>query len=317
MPLSAHGQCSRRGRAWTPAARPRAPRAAARPARGARAACRGSPPRRRPGGTRGTRTRRPTAPAKMKPSCAAAFVSAGSDAGVRTISSPLPSTSSSTWLVTVTGNASLPSRPSAPSSWRKSSSARSSGISRACSSTRYRRSAPRSKTTPRSAPSAATSRFVCSIESPRSVAPHATALGDERVRGDRLDAERPEHERQHERRRGVAVVDDDPEVPRADRLDVERARAGRSRSSRHARRVRDRRRPRRSGDAPELLRVKCFSISFCSRRRERDPRPLEELDPHHLGVGRRCADVDAGRRSPPSSAGAGSRRRERRAGRRR
>ena len=56
----------------------------------------------------------------------------------------------------------------------------------------------------------------------REVRPTLVALGDERVRRDRLDPERPEDERQHERRCGVAVVDDDPEVPRADRLHVER-----------------------------------------------------------------------------------------------
>ena len=46
------------GRACSPAARRRAPRAAARPARAARAACRGSPRRRRPAGTPGRRSRR-------------------------------------------------------------------------------------------------------------------------------------------------------------------------------------------------------------------------------------------------------------------
>ena len=45
---------------------------------------------------------------------AAACVSAGASARVRTISSSVPSTSRSTWLVTVTGNASLPWRPFEP-----------------------------------------------------------------------------------------------------------------------------------------------------------------------------------------------------------
>ena len=44
----------------------------------------------------------------------------------------------------------------------------------------------------------------------------------ERVRRDHLDAERAEHEREHERCRRVAVVDDDPEVALADRVLVER-----------------------------------------------------------------------------------------------
>ena len=43
----------------------------------------------------------------------------------------------------------------------------------------------------------------------------------EPVRGDRLDSERPEQQRQHERRRREAVVDDEAEAARADRLDVE------------------------------------------------------------------------------------------------
>ena len=41
-------------------------------------------------------------------------------------------------------------------------------------------------------------------------------------RGDDLDAERLQHERQDERRGGVAVVDDDdPELALADRVDVQ------------------------------------------------------------------------------------------------
>ena len=39
----------------------------------------------------------------------------------------------------------------------------------------------------------------------------AQLLGEEAVRRDRLDPERAEHEREHERGRRVAVVDDDPE----------------------------------------------------------------------------------------------------------
>ena len=39
--------------------------------------------------------------------------------------------------------------------------------------------------------------------------------------------------------------------------------------------------------------MKCFSTSFCIAA-YLDPRRLEELDPHDLGVGRADADVDAG-----------------------
>src|SRR5919108_2744858 len=43
----------------------------------------------------------------------------------------------------------------------------------------------------------------------------------ERMRGDGLDTERPQEQRQDERGRRVAVVDDDPEAPAADRFHVE------------------------------------------------------------------------------------------------
>src|SRR5205085_4317993 len=51
--------------------------------------------------------------------------------------------------------------------------------------------------------------------------PRVLPLGREGVRGDGLDAERAEDEREHERRRRVAVVDDELEPALADRLDVE------------------------------------------------------------------------------------------------
>src|SRR5439155_22932440 len=47
------------------------------------------------------------------------------------------------------------------------------------------------------------------------------AVGRKAVRGDRLDPERAEQEREHERRRREAVVDDEPEPAGADRLDVQ------------------------------------------------------------------------------------------------
>src|SRR5262249_60114430 len=46
-------------------------------------------------------------------------------------------------------------------------------------------------------------------------------VGRETVRRHGLDAERPKHERQDERRSGVAVVDDEPEVARADYIPVD------------------------------------------------------------------------------------------------
>jgi len=43
------------------------------------------------------------------------------------------------------------------------------------------------------------------------------------MRADRLDTERPEHQRQHVRGRRIAVIDDDPKIALADRGQVERA----------------------------------------------------------------------------------------------
>src|SRR5256885_2026167 len=47
------------------------------------------------------------------------------------------------------------------------------------------------------------------------------AVGREPVRGHGFDTERPEQEGQDERGSREAVVDDEPEAPRTDRLDVE------------------------------------------------------------------------------------------------
>ena len=88
---------------------------------------------------------------------------------MRITSRLLPLTISSTWLVTVIGNASLPLRPFELIRRRNSRSACSTGISRACSSIRKSRSPARSKTTPRSAPIAVTSRLLCPTASRRLV----------------------------------------------------------------------------------------------------------------------------------------------------
>src|ERR1051325_3750084 len=126
----------------------------------------------------------PTAPAKMTPSSAAAFVSSASEAGVRITSSLLPLTISSTRLVTVTGNASLPRRPVVPIRRRKGSSACSTGISRACSSIRKSRSPARSNATPRSAPIALTRRFAWPTDSRSEGIPCVPCHGHEPGRGD-------------------------------------------------------------------------------------------------------------------------------------
>ena len=66
------------------------------------------------------------------------------------------------------------------------------------------------------------------------------ALGREPVRRDRLHAERPEQQRQHERRGREAVVDNDAEAARADGVDVETPEQVLSVGLAYARRIRDR-----------------------------------------------------------------------------
>ena len=104
------------------------------------------------------------------------------------------------------------------------------------------------------------------------------------MRGDRLDAERAEHDRQDDRGRRVRVVDDDPESARLDPLDVERpqkvVRVGL-------------RRPRGRRDlchlvvrgAAELLPLEVLLDLLEELGRRLDPRRLEELDLHDLGIG--------------------------------
>src|SRR5881392_2327036 len=147
----------------------------------------------------------------MTPSSAAALVSSASEAGVRITSSLLPLTICSTRLVTVTGNASLPRRPLVPIRRRKSSSACSTGISRACSVERDAEvGADR------------VDEAFCLADRLPERGRSLRALLREAVRADRLDADRAEDERQHERGRGVAVVDDDPEAARLDGPPVQR-----------------------------------------------------------------------------------------------
>ena len=83
----------------------------------------------------------------------------------------------------------------------------------------------------------------------------------ERVRRDCFDAQRPQHERQHERRGRIAVVDDDPEPTPSDRLAIQVGEQVVGIALACAGRVADR------TDVPAATRrsscrLKCFSISF-------------------------------------------------------
>ena len=110
---------------------------------------------------------------------------------------------------------------------------------------------------------------------------------------DRLDAERAEDDRQDDRRRRVGVIDDDPESARPDPLDVEGAqeivRVGLGR-------------PRRRrdladlvvGGAAELLSLEVLLDLLDELGGRLDPRRLEELDLHDLGIQSARAYVDPG-----------------------
>ena len=220
-PSAPTGRQAGGGRRWSAAARRRAPRAAGRPARAARAACRGSRPRRRRAGTPGRRRhlrlrpRRRRRPRRPRP--ASARPGPRASAGPR---GPPRRRVSSTRLVTVTGTATVPRFPAAPSRRRNRSSVCSTGSSWPCSSTRNSRSPARSKTAPRSAPIAETSRFAWPIDSAQRRR-RGGLVGREPVSGHRLDLERSEQQREDEGARRVAVVDDEPEAARADRVGVE------------------------------------------------------------------------------------------------
>ena len=112
------------------------------------------------------------------------------------------------------------------------------------------------------------------------------------MRGHRLDAERPEDERHHVGGGRVAVVDDDPEAALADRLDVERREQVLRVALADAGRVVDRADAVDRG-AAQLAAGEVLLDLLLQRRRQLDPRVLEELDPDHLGVGRADADVEA------------------------
>ena len=136
---------------------------------------------------------------------------------------PCPRRARSTRLVTVVGKARRPRLPSEARRRRKRSSSCSTGTSRAFSSTRKIRSAAGSSDGPeigadgRDEPLGLAERL-----GERDRLAGVAPLADVRVRRDRLDVERAEHQREDEGRRREGVVDDDAEAALADRLDVER-----------------------------------------------------------------------------------------------
>ena len=113
------------------------------------------------------------------------------------------------------------------------------------------------------------------------------------MRADRLDAERPEHERQHVRRGRVAVVDDYPEVALADRVGVESPNEILRVRLAHARRVGDVA-DRVVRGAAELEAREVLLDLLLHRRGQLDPRLLEEADLDHFGIRVVDADVEAG-----------------------
>ena len=214
---------------------------------------------------------------------------------MRTTSSCESSTSRSTWLVTVTGKASLPWRPFEPSRRRKRSSACSTGTSCACSSTRWSRSAERSKTAPRSAPTTGHEplRLADRGREPGGRVGVVGPLAGEGVGGHDLHSERAEHERQHVRGAGEAVVDDDAEAAVAHGVGVDRReQLGRVRLA-HPRGIRDAA-DLAGRDATELAAREVLLDLLLHRGAHLDSGRLEELDPDHLGVVRADADVEAG-----------------------
>ena len=113
------------------------------------------------------------------------------------------------------------------------------------------------------------------------------------MRGHGLDTEWPEQERQDERRSREAVVDDEPEAPRADRLDVEAVEQVLRVGLAHPRRIADRA-DVAEADAAELAAREVLLDLLLERRRELDARLLEELDLHDFRIGLARADVEAG-----------------------
>ena len=108
---------------------------------------------------------------------------------------------------------------------------------------------------------------------------------------DRLDAERPDHERDDEGGRRVAVVDHDPKAARADRVRVEAAQEVLRVALPDARGIRD------GADAvcrdpAQLLTREVRLDLLLERRSEQDPGRLVDPDEHGLGIQVALAHVD-------------------------
>ena len=118
-------------------------------------------------------------------------------------------------------------------------------------------------------------------------------LREEAMGRDRLDAERADDERQHERRRGVAVVDDDPEPPLAHRGAVDRGDEVLGVALTDARRI-GHGADGPGSHAPELLPHVVPLDLLLETRRQQDPRRLVDPDEDRLGI--EVAEPDVHRR---------------------
>ena len=172
-------------------------------------------------------------------------MSAESEAGVRVTSSFDPLTSGSARLVTVIGSASVPLFPSEASRLQEEEELLLDGhlvrllVDEVDPLARAVEDDAEVGADRRDEPLRLAERLADAVGRAR------RPLAAVRVRGDRLDAERAEHDRQDERGRRVRVVDDDAEAARADRLDVERPQEVVGVGLRRARGRGDLRRPRR------------------------------------------------------------------------
>ena len=119
------------------------------------------------------------------------------------------------------------------------------------------------------------------------------AVGREPVRGDRFDAERPEQQRQHERRGRVSVVDDETEAARTNRVGVDTFEEVRRVGLPDARRIVDSAHAAKR-DASQLPAREVLLHFLLQCRGHLDPGRLEEPDLHHFGIADARADVRAG-----------------------
>ena len=113
------------------------------------------------------------------------------------------------------------------------------------------------------------------------------------MRRDRFDAEGPQQQREHERRRREPVVDHEPEAAGPNRVDVDPGEEVLRVGLAHACRIRDRADVAET-DTPQLAAREVLLDLLLHRRGQLDPRLLEEADLHDLGIRLAHADVEPG-----------------------